>query len=439
MPPLSVPNTTTFTLQDVVNVVVPTTNDLVDCFADAVTSKYDPLYDGPPLNNLLNFRNYNATPAVTWVAYSSGISRSFVPCLDTTGQTYYHSGNGFQPSVGDAVRPNSDGSGSLSDGRFKILYNQFLTVVSGIVTDVDSCNNWKNFDSTENEDFSAVATLLSNTFYYHNGAGTYPAVGDLVRGSASSTGSIPNWSSTKTWFRVYSNGNTFELDVNGVCTAVSSITRPYVGISSGFNSNTNKSLSFTVSSNDDVLYFVVSDGSTGLSAGSITDTSGNSWTSTYYGGIKVFKCVVNQTGSRTVTYVNSAGTYYIVGMFSIRDATAGSLSDKVINSSNSTTSLSTSVVASKFNTSYTGLIVNIALGKTNSINNTEVRVPATGTEIGAYQSTNSSGTNTFYFGAWLRDVDGSSIVAPGTQTVTNISGNGSSGLLDITNICLGLW
>ena len=43
---MGVPNTTTFDLQTVVNVVNPTTDDLVDCFADAVASKFDSSYSG---------------------------------------------------------------------------------------------------------------------------------------------------------------------------------------------------------------------------------------------------------------------------------------------------------------------------------------------------------------------------------------------------------
>jgi len=63
----SVPNTTTFSLQDVVDVVNPTTDDLVDCFSDAVSSYFDATYSGTK-TNLLNFRNYGpkgAVPTVT--------------------------------------------------------------------------------------------------------------------------------------------------------------------------------------------------------------------------------------------------------------------------------------------------------------------------------------------------------------------------------------
>jgi len=61
---MGVPNTTTFDLQTVVNVVNPTTDDLVDSFADAVASKFDSTYSGSK-NQLLNFRNYDSATVNT--------------------------------------------------------------------------------------------------------------------------------------------------------------------------------------------------------------------------------------------------------------------------------------------------------------------------------------------------------------------------------------
>jgi len=59
---MAVPNTSTFTLQDVVNEVNPTTNDLVDCFADA-GGVFNSSYVGGK-NRLSNFRAYSDGPAV---------------------------------------------------------------------------------------------------------------------------------------------------------------------------------------------------------------------------------------------------------------------------------------------------------------------------------------------------------------------------------------
>ena len=55
---MAVPNTTTFSLQDVVNEITPTTNDLVDCVSDATAGSYDSTYYTAPATSLLEFRNY---------------------------------------------------------------------------------------------------------------------------------------------------------------------------------------------------------------------------------------------------------------------------------------------------------------------------------------------------------------------------------------------
>lgn len=62
---INVPDTETFGLQDVVDAVNPTTDDLVDCFADAVLNLFNPTYyiDG---SSLLEFRDYGDT---SWYAF----------------------------------------------------------------------------------------------------------------------------------------------------------------------------------------------------------------------------------------------------------------------------------------------------------------------------------------------------------------------------------
>lgn len=57
-PPASVPNTTTFSLQDVCNVIQPSVNNLVTCFTEADSASFDPTYEGD-MTSLYNFRNYN--------------------------------------------------------------------------------------------------------------------------------------------------------------------------------------------------------------------------------------------------------------------------------------------------------------------------------------------------------------------------------------------
>ena len=55
---MPVPDTNTFSLQDVVNEINPTTDDLVDCVSDANNSLYDVNYYSSPATSLLEFRNY---------------------------------------------------------------------------------------------------------------------------------------------------------------------------------------------------------------------------------------------------------------------------------------------------------------------------------------------------------------------------------------------
>jgi hypothetical protein len=54
----SVPNTNSFTLQDVVDIVNPSSNDLIQCFQEADLIGFDPFYYSSG-DNLLEFRNYS--------------------------------------------------------------------------------------------------------------------------------------------------------------------------------------------------------------------------------------------------------------------------------------------------------------------------------------------------------------------------------------------
>jgi hypothetical protein len=56
--PTGVPDTTNFSLRDVVDVVQPSSGDtLMQCFADADSGLFDQTYEGAK-DSLLNFRNY---------------------------------------------------------------------------------------------------------------------------------------------------------------------------------------------------------------------------------------------------------------------------------------------------------------------------------------------------------------------------------------------
>ena len=109
---MAVPDTTTFTLQDVVDVVNPTTDDLVDSFADAVAGDFDSSYGPGDETNLLQFRNYDGTTSLPSFLGSVGTAFAVNPCNPplTMNITYYHNGSGTNPVVGDTVYSDSSGS-----------------------------------------------------------------------------------------------------------------------------------------------------------------------------------------------------------------------------------------------------------------------------------------------------------------------------------------
>jgi hypothetical protein len=136
---MPVPNTTTFTLQNVVDEVNPTTDDLVDCFSDANSSGFDGTYSGNK-DNLLNFRNYTH---VTLTSYSSSAGQGsvFGVCDTSLLQTYYHDGSGSLPVTGDVCYSDSAGNNYLSAYFYKISSSSYIKIVSstGDVALVGSC------------------------------------------------------------------------------------------------------------------------------------------------------------------------------------------------------------------------------------------------------------------------------------------------------------
>ena len=137
---MAVPNTTTFTLQDVVTEVNPTTDDLVDCFADAVASKFDSNYSGSK-NSLLNFRNYGAVTLTTFHLTVNTPKSSFA-CYGTANNVAYHNGGANTiAAVGDTVYSNSAGTITYPAGTYGQTFysggyigSRIVVNSSGVVT-----------------------------------------------------------------------------------------------------------------------------------------------------------------------------------------------------------------------------------------------------------------------------------------------------------------
>tara|TARA_R110000868_G_scaffold22624_4_gene92684 strand:+ start:10548 stop:10976 length:429 start_codon:yes stop_codon:yes gene_type:complete len=131
---MAVPDTNTFTLQNVVTEVNPTTDDLVDCFADAVAGKFDSNYSGSK-NSLLNFRNYGAVTLTTF-HLTVNTPKSTLACDGTANNVAYHDGGSNTiAAVGDTVYSNSTGTTTYAAGTYGQTFYSGGYVGSRIVVD----------------------------------------------------------------------------------------------------------------------------------------------------------------------------------------------------------------------------------------------------------------------------------------------------------------
>ena len=138
---MAVPDTTTFTLQDVVDVVNPTTDDLVDSFADAVAGDFDSSYGPGDETNLLQFRNYDGSTLLQ-ITMSTGTTKD--TCSETVNTARWTDGTNFDgPDTGDTVYTNSSGTAFLASGDYRSqmgLNGAKVTIGSnGLVTARTQC------------------------------------------------------------------------------------------------------------------------------------------------------------------------------------------------------------------------------------------------------------------------------------------------------------
>ena len=135
---MGVPDTTTFTLQNVVDVVSPTPEDsLSDCFDDAYTLKFDPAYSSNV--GMLKFRNYDGFRT----AFSASTA-SKDPCALSLNQTYYWNRTFVDPQIGDTIYTSATGTGVLAAGNYKFAplgANNIMKIVgsSGLFQSQAAC------------------------------------------------------------------------------------------------------------------------------------------------------------------------------------------------------------------------------------------------------------------------------------------------------------
>ena len=132
---MAVPNTTTFSLQDVVDEVNPTTDDLLDCVSDANTGDYDASYFSAPATSLLEFRNYTDSATGTNTLTRSPNTLSFSRSAST--QTFSVDSNTTWSATDDQswiTISSASGSGNDASVNCNVTENTTGGTRSGRIT-----------------------------------------------------------------------------------------------------------------------------------------------------------------------------------------------------------------------------------------------------------------------------------------------------------------
>ena len=145
-----VPNTTDFSLADVIAAVLPSSNDLDECFTDAIAGAFNTTYNPNSTgtnNNLLNFRDYGNDIAAQNLIYMAVTFTN--PCTATRNTAVWKNRNPNSVQNGDKFWQDSSGSpGSPYPGTAFTIYSAFtgLNAVtfnlssSGIASSVTFCS-----------------------------------------------------------------------------------------------------------------------------------------------------------------------------------------------------------------------------------------------------------------------------------------------------------
>jgi len=190
----SVPDTTTFSLADVIAAVLPSSNDLVECFVDAVDSVFDSSYGPGNKKELLQFRNYGQNIAAQNQVYIT--PPKVTPALAcSTNRTVLAWKNRNPNSVSNGDKFWEDDNGSPGDpypgggrveffGAFAGLNSSSFKLSSlGIASNVTNCNT----SLTLTDVFISGQTAVD---YYYNstiGNASNLSVGDILYTDAALT------------------------------------------------------------------------------------------------------------------------------------------------------------------------------------------------------------------------------------------------------------
>jgi len=138
---MAVPDTTTFTLQNVVDEISPTYNTLQSCFDDHIPAYVNTTYwasyfaSAGNLDNLLMFRDYgvhNSASLTSFGISATGGIDDTAGCALSPVDTAYHDGVGALPAIGDFVYDDAAGTTPFN-GLLR-----WWKVDSGFVIEIDT-------------------------------------------------------------------------------------------------------------------------------------------------------------------------------------------------------------------------------------------------------------------------------------------------------------
>jgi hypothetical protein len=114
---MAVPNNYSFSLQDVINEIPGSQDDLAECFTEASASEFDSAYSGSK-NSLRNFRNYGAsnTTSVSLGYGSTALNACTAQGSGNNVTMYMPSGQGF--STATHLYSDSAGTTNASAGYY---------------------------------------------------------------------------------------------------------------------------------------------------------------------------------------------------------------------------------------------------------------------------------------------------------------------------------
>lgn len=220
-----VPNTTDFTLADVIAAVLPSSNDLDECFTDAIAGAFNTTYNPNSTgtnNNLLNFRDYGNDIAAQNLIYMAVTFTN--PCTATRNTAVWKNRNPNSVQNGDKFWQDSSGSpGSPYPGTAFTIYSAFtgLNAVtfnlssSGIASNVTFC--------------SLPSLVLSDVYYAISGGTSTPvdyyysseignasnlSVGDIIYTDAALTTPL-GFNSGTIGYRYFQNGTSATTTICG--------------------------------------------------------------------------------------------------------------------------------------------------------------------------------------------------------------------------------